>query len=209
MEKINLNSEQKDALREIANIGAGNAAIALSQLLNKKVLITVPNVINFFGLDQIPDYGEVSGSDQISVAVSLTMFGPFKGGISVLCSKENTLLLIDILSGRAAGSTGVLNLAELSAFSECANIISCAYLNAVGQLLNIHQLIPSMAKVVIDNSIMLNRFFAKEFMSSSGSYILPIEIHMYIEEIQLDLTVSFLLDHDSVKRILSIVGLGV
>ena len=208
MENITLNNEQLDALKEIANIGAGNAAIALSQLLNKKVLITVPNIINFFGLDKVSDYAQSANPSEISVAISLNMLGPFKGCISVLSSKKNTLLLIDILTGKTPGSTEVLNLIELSAFSECANIISCAYLNAVGQLLNIHQLIPAMGKIMLDNAGELNKFFAKEFLSSNQSYILPLEIHMYIEEIQLDLTVSFLLEQDSVKKILSIVGLS-
>src|SRR3989449_3125985 len=35
---------QIDALREVANIGAGHAATALSQLTNRKIMISVPQI---------------------------------------------------------------------------------------------------------------------------------------------------------------------
>ncbi len=39
-----LNSKHLDILKEIGNIGAGNAATALAQLINKKIIMRVPEV---------------------------------------------------------------------------------------------------------------------------------------------------------------------
>ena len=44
MEFEKLNNIQIDALKEIGNIGAGNAATSLSTLLNKRINMTVPNI---------------------------------------------------------------------------------------------------------------------------------------------------------------------
>ena len=41
---LKLTAMQLDALREIGNVGAGNAATALSQILNRKIGMTVPTV---------------------------------------------------------------------------------------------------------------------------------------------------------------------
>ncbi|MGH9260627.1 MAG: chemotaxis protein CheC, partial [Acidimicrobiales bacterium] len=49
-----LKALQIDALREVANIGAGHAATALSQMTNHRVMISVPR-INIARLEEVPD----------------------------------------------------------------------------------------------------------------------------------------------------------
>ena len=44
MDHGNLSNIQLDALKEVSNIGAGNAATALSMMLGKKIDMTVPSV---------------------------------------------------------------------------------------------------------------------------------------------------------------------
>src|SRR3989454_2680606 len=58
---------QIDALREVANIGAGHAATALSQLTNRKIMISVPQ-INIVRLEEVPD---LLGNPQDVVAAVL------------------------------------------------------------------------------------------------------------------------------------------
>ena len=56
MSKIDLNelsSMQYDVLKELGNIGAGNATTALAQMINKKVDIGVPHV-------RLVDFNEIS-----------------------------------------------------------------------------------------------------------------------------------------------------
>ena len=44
MDLTKLDERQLDGIKEIANIGSGHAATALSQLTKKKVMVNVPQV---------------------------------------------------------------------------------------------------------------------------------------------------------------------
>ena len=52
-EVLSLSPMQLDALREIGNIGAGNAATALSQIINRKIDMSVPR-LNILPLSEVP-----------------------------------------------------------------------------------------------------------------------------------------------------------
>src|SRR2546422_8730271 len=79
---------QIDALREVANIGAGHAATALSQLTNRRIMISVPQ-INIVRLEEVPD---LLGTPQdVVAAVLMHMLGDLTG---------RTLLLFPELVGR-------------------------------------------------------------------------------------------------------------
>ena len=49
-----LQALQLDALREVANIGAGHAATALGQMVNSRIMISVPRV-NILRLEEVPE----------------------------------------------------------------------------------------------------------------------------------------------------------
>ncbi|MBU0549116.1 MAG: chemotaxis protein CheC [Candidatus Omnitrophica bacterium] len=204
--KLNLSTEQLDALKEIGNIGAGNSATALSQLLGRKVNINVPQVrlLQLGKLSEISIMGKVSG---ISIAISLKILGKLKGGMLVLFPQKSALSMIDILTKRKIGSTEVFNLEDESALSESSHIICCSYLNAVGQFLNLYQLIPSISATSIDRIDKLAKVMIKRFIKDDASYILPIENRMLIEGTELDLLVIFLLEVESLNKILKTVGL--
>ena len=60
IDEFDLTPTQLDALREIGNIGAGNTATALSQVVNKKIDMNVPKV-SLIPIDEVPDL--VGGPD--------------------------------------------------------------------------------------------------------------------------------------------------
>ena len=67
---------QFDALKEVANIGAGHAATALSQMTHKKIMITVPEVT----VTALEDTAEVLGQpDEVVAAVLMHMMGDLTG----------------------------------------------------------------------------------------------------------------------------------
>lgn len=206
MESLNLNNEQLDALREIGNIGAGNAATALSQLLGKKVLVNVPK-ISFLKLDKMSDFESMIDSGGVSIAVSLKILGALKGDILVLFSQRSALLMIDMLRRREIGSTQVLTLMDTSAISESSHILSSSYINAVGEVLTMHRLIASISQIMVDRTERLDSLLIKGLTVSAETYILPIENRLIIEGIEIDIVVNFLLELESAKKILNIVGL--
>lgn len=71
----------------------------------------------------------------------------------------------------------------------------------------IHRLTPLISQVAIDKMDRLNKLLIKGFTGASGTYILPIENHLIIEDKEVDLSVTFLLEKESVDKILSLVGL--
>ena len=84
-DEIKLSPAQLDALREIGNIGAGNSATALSQIINRRIDMNVPRV-SMVPLDQVPDL--VGGPDAIVVGIFLRVYGKAPGNILFLLPQK-------------------------------------------------------------------------------------------------------------------------
>ena len=67
---------QLDALREVANIGAGHAATALSQLTDCRIMISVPE-INVTRIEDVPEM--LGEAEQVVTAVLMHMLGDLTG----------------------------------------------------------------------------------------------------------------------------------
>ena len=93
---------QLDALREVANIGAGHAATALSQMTNRTIMIAVPEV-NVRALEDVTDL--VGSGDEVMAAVLMHMMGDLTGRTLVLFQAESARALCDILLRREPGLT--------------------------------------------------------------------------------------------------------
>src|SRR5438876_1238209 len=94
---------QIDALREVANIGAGHAATALSQLTNRRIMISVPQ-INIARLEEVPDL--LGNPQDVVAAVLMHMLGDLTGRTLLLFPaaeglRGHFLLLPDLASLKA------------------------------------------------------------------------------------------------------------
>src|SRR6266568_4078917 len=119
---------QIDALREVANIGAGHAATALSQLTNRKIMISVPQ-INIVRLEEVPD---LLGTPQdVVAAVLMHMLGDLTGRTLLLFPESVARRVCDMLLRRPVGTTAVFDALEQSCLKEAGNILAGAYLNAL------------------------------------------------------------------------------
>jgi len=143
---LKLSLLQLDALREIGNIGAGNAATALSQLIKQKIDMAVPEV-SILPLGEVPEM--VGGPDVMVAGVYLRVFGPAPGSILFLLPRESAYYLVDMLMGRGHGETQLLNSMDESALMEIGNILAGAYLNALSHLTKL-TLLPSIPALAID-----------------------------------------------------------
>lgn len=161
---------QKSALQEMGNIGAGHAAIALSQLLGKKIMIAVPRV----RLASISDFiHDIGSKGSLVMGVHLKVLGEAQGGIILVFLRESALSLVDILMNQKIGTTKILGEIEESALKETGSILSGSYLNALSELLEI-TLIPSVPKIAFDKvEVVVESIFAK--MLEEANIILGIE----------------------------------
>jgi chemotaxis protein CheC len=143
---LKLSALQLDALREIGNVGAGNSATALSQIINRKIDMTVPQVA-IMPLNDVPDV--VGGPDAMVAGVYLRVFGPAPSSILFLLPRESAFYLVDMLMGREQGSTKSLISMDESALMEIGNILAGAYLNALSYFTNL-TLLPSIPALAMD-----------------------------------------------------------
>jgi chemotaxis protein CheC len=125
-----LSSRQIDALREAGNIGAGNAAIALSQMVNKKVDLSTPKA-SLLRLSNVPEL--VGGPESLVAGVYLNVTGDCSGSILLLLEKDSSAVLARMMVPGEIGGTE-LSVVKKSALQETGSILSAAYLNALGQL---------------------------------------------------------------------------
>ncbi|MDD3172580.1 MAG: chemotaxis protein CheC [Herbinix sp.] len=138
MSQINLNQidhMQYDVLREIGNIGAGNATTALSQMINSKIDMKVPKVdlLEFKELSDI-----VGGAENLVVGILFTLEGQIDGMMMFMMDMSASRHLVNVLVGSSyENPTGEFSEMELSALNEIGNIIAGAYLSSLSSLTNI------------------------------------------------------------------------
>ena len=141
-----LKESQLDAMREVANIGAGHAATALSQMTNRKIMITVPRV-NVRPLEEASDI--VGTPDQVTAAVLMHMMGDLTGRALLMFPEGAAKTLCDFLLRRELGTTQTFGEMERSSIKEAGNILASAYLNALSDFMGM-MLVPSVPSLVID-----------------------------------------------------------
>ena len=145
-EILNLSLMQLDALKEIGNVGAGNSATALSQLINRKIDMTVPK-ISIMPLGEVPEV--VGGPDVMVAGVYLRVYGPAPSSILFVLPRESAFDLVDMLMGRNQGHTKSLDSMDESALMEIGNILAGAYLNALSHFTKL-TLLPSIPALAMD-----------------------------------------------------------
>ena len=93
----NVDGMQFDVLRELGNIGAGNATTALSSMLNTKVDMNVPKVdlLSFEELHEI-----MGGAETIVVGILVTLDEDINGMMMFMMKTKSAFGLVDILFGR-------------------------------------------------------------------------------------------------------------
>jgi chemotaxis protein CheC len=132
----------------VANIGAGHAATALSQMTGRRIMIDVPEV-SVRRLEEATDL--VGPPDGIVAAVLMHMMGDLTGRAMVLFPQRAAYTVCDYLFRRSPGSTKELGEMEQSGLKEAGNILASAYLNALSDFMGM-MLIPSVPSLMIDLS---------------------------------------------------------
>lgn len=134
MSEINLDTLtdlQFDVLKEIGNIGAGNATTALSQLMNMKIDMSVPKV----ALVPLSDISGIIGSEEmIIVGILLGMQDDISGTMMFLLKEKSAHTIVNVLMGNDKDAIGEFGEMELSALGEIGNIIAGSYLSALSTL---------------------------------------------------------------------------
>lgn len=130
----NMDNMDFDVLREIGNIGAGNATTALSQLINAKIEMKVPKVemLEFKEISEI-----LGGAERLVAGILITLQGQAEGMMMFVLDQDSAHHLVNILLGKSVDNFDDFTDMELSALNEIGNIIAGAYLSSLSALTNL------------------------------------------------------------------------
>jgi len=161
---------QLDALREVASIGAGNAATSLSEMLNDKIQMKVPKV-SILPIDLVPEI--MGGADNLIAAILVRIMGDINGGVLFTLGNNSANKLISLLIGEEVNIEENIGDLEESALKEVANILTGSNLNAFSQMLDI-KIMPDVPALAHDMAgAILEVAFIE--LGQIGDYALVIE----------------------------------
>lgn len=195
-----LRPDQLDALREVANIGAGHAATALSQMTGGTIMISVPT-INVAPLEEVPP--QISAPEEPVAAVLMNMMGDLTGRTLLVFPKQTAKRLAELMLRRPLGTPdGDLTELEQSALKEAGNILSGAYMNALSDFMGL-MLLNSPPSLAIDMSTAVLTTAYLQF-GSDRDFVFCVESEFYMKDVDEHLRGFFLLlpDMASLQAIL-------
>ncbi len=139
-QSLNLSDLQKDALKEVGNIGAGHAATSLSQLLNTTIQLSEPSidVIKFRDLSNRVGY-----ENRLVAALHMYVRGEAPGQLIVLFDRDHALGYVDSFIGRIIGDIRIFDSIVDSTLKVLGNIMAGAYLSALDSLTGV-DMVPSV-----------------------------------------------------------------
>ena len=135
-----------DVLTEIGNIGAGNAVTALSQMINAKVDMYVPQV-KMLTFQQLANV--IGGEETLVAGIMLSLEGDIEGSMLFMLGSEDAHRLVEQLLGMKPQADDTFSEMEMSALMELGNIITGAYLSAISKMTNL-TISPSVPYLSVD-----------------------------------------------------------
>ena len=144
LELDSMNVVQYDVLKEIGNIGAGNATTALATMLQIKVDMKVPKVA-LLDFQELPEI--LGGAENIIAGILLTLNGNIDGMMMFVLERDAAHSMVNMLMGQDMPLDAEFSEIEASALQEIGNIITGAYLSSLSNLtqMSINASVPYIA----------------------------------------------------------------
>lgn len=127
-----LSDTEFDVLKEISNIGTGNAATAISKLLGGRVDIKVPD-IRFLQFSELPEI--IGGAENEVIGILVSLENDIDGMMMFVMDKPSASVIVNRILNRDNEELGrEMSEMEISVLSEFGNIIAGSYLSAISRL---------------------------------------------------------------------------
>lgn len=192
-----LSAAALDALREVANIGAGHAATALSQITDQRIMISVPH-INVAALEDVPN--QIAPAEEPVAAVLMRIDGDLAGLTLLIFPEPIALRIAGLMMRKTVFELGPI---EKSALKEAGNILSGAYLNALAEFLRM-RILNSPPELAIDlsDAVLSSTYIG---VATGGEFVFCVESEFQLAGDATPLRGFFLLlpDPPSLQRILA------
>jgi chemotaxis protein CheC len=135
-----------DALREISNIGMGNAVTSLAQMVDRRIDMAVP-LTRFMPLDETIVLA--GGPEEVVSCVSLNISGDVPGLVLFVFDSQSTFQMVDLLMGMDLGTTADLDDMAESAVKEIGNVLTGSFIGALCQMTQLN-MVPSVPMFAFD-----------------------------------------------------------
>jgi chemotaxis protein CheC len=191
---------QFDVLKEIGNIGAGNAATALSKIISKEIDMKVPHV-QIIGFDEIADF--VGGTENVVVSVFLRINGDVPGNMFFILTVESAKSLVKHFLQVDPAENGFTEL-QFSALCEIGNILIGSYLSSLADFTHLN-MFPSVPAIAIDMAGAILSYGLIE-LGHLGDFALSIDTAFLGSEQAVEGHFFLLPDPDSLEKLFSALG---
>lgn len=198
-----LKEKYLDVLREVGNIGAGNAATALSEMLGYMVKVSVPSV----KVADMKDVAkEIDTGDEEVIAILINLDQDLIGTILTVLYKPFVNELIKTFLGCEIKTTDDLRANEMakSALSEVGNITAANYVNALARLskMTINILTPDLHIEKLQDMMEKQTKAFKEF----GDKVVLIDESFIIKDEEYKSSMILMLELDSLNDLMEKLG---
>lgn len=197
-----LDSNHIDVLREIGNIGSGNAATALASMLDTFVDIDVPEV----RMVRLSDLPQALGQfHTLSLGISVSLEGDINGVMYHIVRTEFAKKIINRFYPREFSDIDGLDDMDMSVLREMSNITCAAYANSLASLTGMFINIAPPEAAVRPNSEILD--LPTKTLSNYGDTALFIDQVMKIDNAEINSHMLLILDIDSLNKFFSVLGI--
>jgi chemotaxis protein CheC len=187
---------QLDALRELANIGSGNAGTALGSMLGKTVDISVPTAAVLPLADAIAVAGR---PDELRHGIVVPVVGDMEAIVLLLFPDADARTLCGIYGIEPSTPDG------RSMLGEVGNILGTNYINVLAQMVSMTleprppQVVEDMLGAILE-SVLLGR-------GEDVDHALILDSSLMVEDEQCSLSFLLLPNHGGVRQLLERLGL--
>jgi len=190
-----------DVLKELANIGVGNAVTSLSEMLSgQRVEMEVP-VATLASLQDLPDL--LGGAENPVAGVYIEANGELEMTILFVLPLESASNLIATLM---PGSEGDFDSMGLSVLLEVGNILTGSYLNALSLMTDL-KLVPTPPEIAVDMSgAIISTVLAEASVVEDELVLLKTTLRAMGKEIEGHILI--LPGHEALRKIFSLLGIG-
>ncbi|MFX1499844.1 MAG: chemotaxis protein CheC [Promethearchaeota archaeon] len=207
--QVSLSEEQEDILREIGNIGTGNAVTALSRLVKKKIDVTLTDV-GIIPLNELPK--QFGGSKEKVCGIFCHIDKPSQATILNIFEMRPLMKLIADLAGnkskidpKSVKSKKDLDDFAVSTIVEMGNIMAGHYASALADLLETKMMI-DIPEFAMSKAGEIGEFLTKE-LKSIAEYFIIIKTSVKVADLKLTGMFFFIPDLETLKRFFNKLGI--
>ena len=198
-----VNEMYLDVLKEIGNIGAGNATTAIANMLNMRINMHVPKV-ELLPVEKIGS--SIGAEDEVIVGIMLGVEHDIDGSMMFLMDMPSAHILVNRLMMRPAEYNEDFDEMDLSAIKEIGNIIAGSYLSALSSLTNM-VIMPTVPYVAVDMAASILSVPAIQFgMMGDNALMIKTE---FDDEFAVNGYFILMPEEDSYNKILGALGIAI